>query len=320
LKALVTGICGFAGSHLADHLLSEGEEVFGIRLPGEPTDNLEPIMERLTLVEADVTDRKSVEDLVRDVGPGAVYHLAGYSSVGEAWKNLEDVLRVNTMGLVNLVQAGRVTGSPPVLAVGSGEMYGEVPSARQPIGEDNPLSPVNPYALSKLWQEEAALFFHRAEGYPVYITRPFNHTGPRQAPRFACPDFARQLAEIEAGRKEPVLKVGNLDARRDFLDVRDVVSAYRLVLSRGRPGVPYNIASGKARTIRDILDLLIGLCRVEVRVEVEEERFRPVDISLLSGDSSRLAGETGWSPSRSLEVTLGDLLDHWRDAVGREVV
>jgi GDP-4-dehydro-6-deoxy-D-mannose reductase len=195
-------------------------------------------------------------------------------------------------------------------------MYGLVEEGSQPIGEDEPLRPVNPYALSKVWQEQAARYFADVYRYPLYLTRPFNHIGPRQSWRFVCSDFAGQLARIEAGRAEPVIKVGNLSARRDFLDVRDVVAAYRLAVRLGQPGVPYNIASGQPHSIREVLEILLGHCRVEVRVVEEKERLRPVDIPLLTGDSGLLRRATGWMPRRDLKDTLADLLDYWRANVG----
>jgi GDP-4-dehydro-6-deoxy-D-mannose reductase len=318
LKVLVTGICGFAGSHLADLLLAEGSEVSGTVLPGESTLNIQHIGDRLTLREADLTDARAVERVMAELEPEAVYHLAGLSSVGKTWGRVESVLRVNALGMVNLVKAADNFGKPPVLVVGSGEMYGAVEEENQPISEREPMNPVNPYALSKVWQEEAAGYFMRAAGCPLIITRPFNHTGPRQSTRFVCSDFASQLAAMEAGKIEPVLKVGNLKARRDFLDVRDVVSAYRLAMDRARPGVPYNIASGHPSSIRDVLDMLLARCRVRVEVRVEEERLRPLDVPLLSGDSRRFVEETGWAPARKLEETLDDLLRYWRGSSAKE--
>ncbi len=312
MKALVTGIGGFAGSHLAEHLLAEGDEVCGITFPGEPTDNIAHILDRLRLIEVNITDGGALGKAVREAEPEVIYHLAGVASVGQSWKNMDETLRVNAVGLVNLVFSGREAGEPAILVVGSGEMYGLVEEGRQPIGEEEPLRPVNPYALSKVWQEQAARYFADVYRYPLYLTRPFNHIGPRQSWRFVCSDFAGQLARIEVGRAEPVIKVGNLSARRDFLDVRDVAAAYRLVVRAGRPGVPYNIASGRPRSIREVLDMLLGLCRAEVRVSEEAERLRPVDIPLLSGDGGRLRLETGWAPSRELKDTLADLLDFWR--------
>jgi GDP-4-dehydro-6-deoxy-D-mannose reductase len=250
------------------------------------------------------------------VRPEAVYHLAGLASVGESWKNLAETLRVNTAGFLNLVAAGRETGRPAILTVGSAEIYGRVDESAQPIGEDTPANPISPYALSKLWQEEAARYALAVDGYPVVITRPFNHTGPRQSRAFVASDFAAQLAEIELGRREPVIEVGNLTGRRDFLDVRDVARAYRLALVKGRRGVPYNIASGRPVAISRLLDTLRGLCRVPTGVREVPERLRPVDIPLLSGDASRLTADTGWTPALPIEKTLGDLLDHWRGVLG----
>ncbi len=318
MRILVTGVCGFAGSHLADHLLAEGDEVVGVALPGEPRHNLQHLGDRVAVVEADLTDAAAVHHALRELRPEAVCHLAGAASVGQAWGSVAETLRVNAFPLVNLVGGGQATGAPVILVVGSGELYGLVAETRQPISEDEPLRPTNPYALSKLWQEEAARFFAAVHHYPLVITRPFNHTGPRQARHFVCSDFAAQLAEIETGVREPVLRVGNLEARRDFLDVRDVARAYRLALLKGEHGAPYNIASGRAVSIRQVLDILLGMCRVPVEVRAEPERLRPVDTPLLAGDAGRFREATGWAPTRRLAQTLADLLDDWRRRVARE--
>lgn len=315
MRALVTGICGFAASHLAELLLREGDEVAGICLPGEPRDNVAHLLDRIDLHEADVTDGERTAAALRAARPEVVYHLAGVASVGQAWVQAADTLRTNALGLASLVYAGREIGSPRILVVGSGEMYGAVRKERQPITEATRLKPVNPYALSKLWQEEAALYFSRVYGYPLVITRPFNHTGPRQSPRFVCSDFASQLAGIEAGLRPPVISVGNLAARRDFLHVRDVASAYRLAALEGRTGVPYNIASGCPTSVSEILDTLRLLAKCEVEVREEPSRLRPADIPLLTGSSRRLQRDTGWAPSLALSDALRELLEWWRARV-----
>lgn len=317
MRALITGICGFAGSHLAEHLLGEGDEVSGIDCLGGSTANISHIIGRVQLAEADVTDREALEKSVRDMAPDVIYHLAGFASVGQAWKMVEDTLRVNAIGLVNLVLAGKNNGKPSILVIGSGEMYGQVDEKDQPITEDTPLLPMSPYALSKVWQEQAADYFASVEDYPLVIARPFNHTGPRQSPRFVCSDFASQLAGIEAGLTEPVIRVGNLESRRDFLDVRDVAAAYRACLLKGKRGVHYNIASGIPYSIKEILNMLVGMCRVKVEIKEEKERFRPVDIALLTGDGDRLREDTGWAPVHSIEEALEGLFDYWREDVRR---
>jgi GDP-4-dehydro-6-deoxy-D-mannose reductase len=314
MRSLVTGVAGFAGSHLAEHLLAMGDEVAGTILAGESTANIAPLGERVALHQADVRDPVALAAAFAAFRPEAVYHLAGMASVGDTWSKIPQTLEVNALGLVNVIAAGRDAGSPRVLTIGSGEVYGRIEPGLQPIGEDTPFAPLSPYALSKVWQEEAGRFFH-TRGYPVFLVRPFNHTGPRQSKLFVCADFAAQLAAIEAGLREPVIRVGNLDARRDFLDVRDVVSAYRLALTRGTPGTPYNIASGTAPSIREVLDLLRGFASVPVRIEHEESRMRPSDLPILAGDSSRLRRDTGWEPRIPFERTLLDLLDFERRAI-----
>jgi GDP-4-dehydro-6-deoxy-D-mannose reductase len=312
VKVLITGICGFAGSHLAEHCAAAGDQVAGIALPGE----IPPFTPSLaiTVVEGDLM-REATAGFIRDWRPEVIYHLAGLASVGRSWQDYERTLTVNALGLLRLAAVGREAGRPVILTVGSGEVYGRVPEEEQPVGENRPCRPINPYALSKLWQEDAAHYLVRSEGYPLVITRPFNHTGPRQRRGFVVPDFASQIAEIEAGRREPLIWVGNLEARRDFLDVRDVAAAYRLLALDGTRGVPYNIASGHWWSIQRILDTLLGLARVTIRVEVDRARRRPADVPLLSGDASRLRFDTGWEPRVPLEETLARVLDHWRGVV-----
>ncbi len=311
MRALVTGVAGFAGSHLAEHLLAMGDEVAGTVLADESTANIAHLGSDVSLFQADVRDNAALAAAFASFRPEVVYHLAGMASVGEAWRNMVRTLEVNALGLVNVIAAASETGSPRVLAVGSGEEDGCVSAERQPIGEDAPFAPLSPYALSKVWQEEAGRFFH-SRGYPVYLVRSFNHAGPRQSKLFVCADFASQVAEIEAGLREPVIRVGNLEARRDFTDVRDVVIAYRLVITRGTPGVPYNVGSGVARSIGEVLDALRSYAHVPVTVEPEPSRIRPADLPVLAGDASRLRRDTGWGPRIPFERTLRDLLDHER--------
>ena len=228
---------------------------------------------------------------------------------------------MNALASLNLLGALLRQGTlPRVLLVGSAEQYGIGPAGESGFTEDAALQPASPYALSKVWQEALGCFYNRTERWPILMTRTFNHTGPRQTPEFVCADFARQIARIELRLGEPVLRVGNLAAARDFLDVRDVVAAYRLILERGAAGSAYNVCSGRLWSIADLLQILLGLAVIKIKVEVEVARHRPVDIPVLHGDPGRLIRDTGWEPRRAMESTLHDLLEYWRGRTAAEQV
>jgi GDP-4-dehydro-6-deoxy-D-mannose reductase len=236
-----------------------------------------------------------------------VYHCAAIAHVGESWSNPARALRVNVLGTHHVLEGMREAGlRSPVLVTGSALVYRP---SRGLLREDDPIGPSDPYGVSKLAQEMLSV---GSSDIPVFVVRPFNHAGPGQSPTYVTSSFARQIAEIEAGRSAPVLRVGNLDARRDITDVRDTVRAYRLVVKRGQPGRPYNVCSGKAYKVRDLLDALVGLSRASIDVEVDPARLRPTDNPVIVGDPSRIAAETGWIPEIPIERTLDDLLNYWR--------
>lgn len=264
--------------------------------------------------DVDLLDRDAVRARIRDLTPAAIYHLAGAPHVGESWADTARPLRTNALATHYLLDAVRRAGARcRVLVTGSATVYR---ASADPIDEEGPLAPSSPYATSKLAQEQLALRAVAEDGIEVIVTRPFNHTGPRQPPSYFAPAFARQLALIEAGRMEPVIKVGNLDSRRDLTDVRDTVRAYELLMVRGRVGVPYNVCSGVGHSIREVLESLRSRVRVPVRVEVEAERLRPNDTPALVGSPARLRADTGWLPEIPLDRTLEDLLDYWRRQIG----
>jgi GDP-4-dehydro-6-deoxy-D-mannose reductase len=249
--------------------------------------------------------------------PGFVFHLAAQSSVRLSWEKPRLTYQVAFSGQSNVLDAVREEGLEAVVHVAcSAEEYGRVAEEELPLREDHPLAPSSPYALSKVIQDYHALFCHRAYGMKVIRTRAFNMTGPGQDSRFVVSDFARQIAEVEAGRREPVLRVGNLEARRDFCDVRDVVRAYWLLAKKGVPGEVYNVCAGCDHSIREILDLLLSLSKVPIRVEVDPARLRKADIPVLRGDNTKLREAVGWAPPCSLEETLRAVLDWWREEVG----
>lgn len=247
---------------------------------------------------------------MREARPSAIVHLAGVPNVGESWDNTVLPLEVNVLGTHRLLGAVREAGLRCRIVVsGSAHVYAPSPD---PIGEQHVIAPASPYALSKLAQEQLALRAAVEDGLGLIVTRSFNHTGPRQKPSFVAPSIARQIAQIERGDLEPVIRVGNLDARRDLLDVRDVVRAYAALLTAGTPGAIYNVASGVARPIRDVLAALVARARVPIRIETDPGRLRPHDIPVLVGDASRLRAATGWEPTIPFDRMIDDLLDYWR--------
>jgi GDP-4-dehydro-6-deoxy-D-mannose reductase len=255
----------------------------------------------------DLLDRAAVTRALAQLQPSAIYHCAGIAHVGESWTDPERALRVNVLGTHHVLEAVRDARLVcPVLVTGSALVYRASP---QPVTEDDEVGPSDPYGVSKLAQETVAL---RATHAPVFVARPFNHAGPRQSSTYATSSFARQIAEIETGTREPVLHVGNLEARRDITDVRDTVRAYRMIVQHGRPARPYNVCSGEAYRIRDLLDTLVSASRVPIQIIVDPARLRPSDNSLIAGDRSRVTTETGWSPEIPIARTLSDLLDYWR--------
>jgi GDP-4-dehydro-6-deoxy-D-mannose reductase len=300
--ALITGAAGFAGSHLVDRLLESRTEVHAL------TRSAVPARERpgLRWWQADVLDREALQHVVAAVKPSVVYHCAGLAHVHDAWKTPADALRVNVLGTHQLMRACLDAGLEcRVMVTGSAQIYRPQQDA---LTEDADIAPTNPYGVSKLAQEMTAA----ASGLPVLLARPFNHAGPRQSPAFATSAFAQQIARIEAGRAGPVLRVGNLEARRDITDVRDTVAAYEALAERGTPNRPYNVCSGRAFSIREVLDILLSFARVRVSVEVDPARLRPSDNPVIVGSHARLTADTGWAPSIPIERTMSDLLDYWR--------
>jgi GDP-4-dehydro-6-deoxy-D-mannose reductase len=317
VKVLVTGVGGFVGRHLVDFLRSEhpGVEVAGVVRPhGSAATDLPG---RIVLVEADLEDPASVEAAIDLVRPDRIVHLAAQSSVHRSWKDPAGTLRTNVHGLLHLLEAVRRRSlSPRVLVVGSAEEYGIVRAEDLPMREDAPLRPNSPYAVSKVAQGYLALQYALSFSMGVIRTRTFHTTGPGRGEAFAESSFARQLAEIEAGRRPPVLEVGNLEAVRDVVDVRDVVRAYWALLERGGPGEVYNVCSGRGVRVRDVLEMLIAASGLDVEVRLDPERLRPSDVPAMVGEPSKLRETTGWQPRFTLERSLGDLLQHWRERVG----
>ena len=303
---LVTGAGGFAGSHLLDLLAGEDVAIVAWHRPGSAPRAAGP---SVRWEAVDLLDRGAVREAIARTRPSAVYHCAAAAHVGKAWDSTESTFAVNVLGTHHLCDALRREDLRVQFLMPSSAMIYR-PSS-DAMTEDDPLVPPNPYGLSKLAQELLALR-SIPDGIDVRVARAFNHIGPRQDPFFAAPGFARRIADIERGRWAPEISVGNLDAQRDLTDVRDTVRAYRLILERGVPGRPYNVCSGRAVTIRHLLDLLIARARCQVTVKIDPARYRPNDNPILLGDPSRLRDELGWTPEIPLERTVDDLLEYWR--------
>jgi GDP-4-dehydro-6-deoxy-D-mannose reductase len=273
-------------------------------------DSTPPHVEGVSWAPVELLDRMAVVDALRQLAPKVVYHLAGVAHVGDSWANATETLEINVVGTMNLFDGLRQAGlSCRVLVTGSAAIYRPSPA---PLTEDSPIAPNTPYGTSKLAQELVALRAWRDDGIPVVVTRSFNHIGPMQSPAFAAPAFARQLARIEAGLAPAAIRVGNLEARRDVTDVRDVVRAYRALAQLGQPGRCYNVCSGQAISMQELLDGLRAQIRVPVEVEIDPARMRPADTPVVVGDPARLSADTGWTPTFSLQETLASVADYWR--------
>lgn len=317
-RVLITGAGGFAGSYLAEFLrTTEGGacEVWGVDRGGPRPGAGLPADRSLV---ADLRDPDAVRAVVRQVRPERIFHLAGQAFVGESWADPWGTLETNLRAQVNVFESVLAEGlQPRLLVLGSMEEYGPVPAEAQPVKETQPLLPDSPYGVSKVGQDLLGRQYARSRGLHVVRVRPFNHIGPRQAARFVAPAFASQIAAIEAGRQEPVLRVGNLAVRRDFTDVRDMVRAYALALEHGEPGEVYNLGAGRSRSIRELLEVLLGLAARPVRVEADPARLRPSDAADMVCDAGKFRARTGWEPRIPFEQTLSDLLEYERQRLGR---
>jgi GDP-4-dehydro-6-deoxy-D-mannose reductase len=308
---LVTGAAGFAGSHLLDLLRLDGARVVALRKPGVGADT-QAAYPDADWREIDLLDRDAMRRVVADAGPDAVYHLAGAPHVGQSWSAATETLAVNVLGTHVLLEAIRLVGVPSRVVVPSSAYVYR--AADRALTEDDAVEATNPYAISKVATELAVARAARVDGVRAVVARSFNHIGPRQDPSFFASGVARQVALIEAGRLEPVIRVGNLESRRDLTDVRDTVQAYRALADRGSPGAAYNVCSGRAYRMRDLLETLVAQARVEVEIRTDPGRLRPNDTPLLLGDPSRIRQATGWEPLVPIAQTLTDLLDYWRRA------
>ena len=315
MRILITGITGFVGSHLADYALAKGDvEVFGTVRWRSRLDNIEHIQDEIKMIDCDLKDNVATRKVLQEVRPDYIFHLAAQSFVPTSWVAPAETLSTNIIAQLNLLEGIRDLGLDSRIQVaGSSEEYGLVYEHEAPIKEDNPLRPLSPYAVSKVAQDFLAYQYHKSYGIFAVRTRAFNHTGPRRGDVFVTSNFSRQVALIEKGKKDPVIEVGNLEAKRDFSDVRDIVRAYWLALEKGEAGEVYNIGSGRAITIQGLLDLILSLSDIEIEVRQMPERMRPSDVELLVTDYSKFNRATGWEPEIPFEKTIEDLLNYWRE-------
>jgi len=317
MRCLVTGISGFAGSHLAELLLREGYEVYGTIRCRSRMENIEHIKKDLHLIEVDLRDSLSMDLALAQARPDYVFHLAAQSYVPMSWKAPTDTIDTNVVGTINLFEAVRKLGiGTKIQFAGSSEEYGMVLPYECPIIEENALKPLSTYGVSKVAGDRLSYQYVKSYGMRIVITRAFNHSGPRRGECFVTSNFAKQIAEIENGA-EPIIMVGNLSAMRDFTDVRDMVRAYLLAIQKCQYGVPYNICSGQSVSIRSVLAMLMSMSKTRITIEEDANRLRPSDVELLQGDCTRFKEATGWERSYTLEETLEDLLNYWRERCKR---
>lgn len=323
MRVLITGVTGFAGTHLAAEFSARtSAELFGIHRPGSKRPWPVALKKRIKLYPCDLRNEASVRAVVKKTRPDRVFHLAAQASVPVSWRSPHETFRHNVIGTLNLLEALRAQKlSPRILITGSAEQYGLAApdSHKRPLTEESPFKPLTPYAVSKIAQEFLAYQYFLFFGMPVIRTRAFNHTGPGQSSQFVAGALARQVALIEAGLQKPELFVGNLESIRDFTDVRDVARAYRLLLDRGTPGDVYNICTGIGRSVREVLEGYRRICRVPIRVRREARRVRSVEIPCLVGSPAKIRRAVGWKPAIPFERTLEDLLNDWRQSVKNSV-
>lgn len=315
-KAFITGIAGFVGSHLAELLISKGFEVYGLLRPRSNTDHIKGIINTLHLEDADLLDTHSLYGTISRIKPDYIFHLAAQSFVPTSWVSPSVTLEVNIVGSANLFEAVRMSGIDPVIQIAcSSEEYGFVEPSELPIKETNPLRPLSPYAVSKLAMDYLGYQYHQSYNVRIIRTRGFNHTGPRRGDTFAESNFAKQIALIEKGTQDPVVHVGNLEASRDYTDVRDMVKGYLLAVEKCDPGDVYNICTGRAIVIGDMLKMLLAMSKSKIEIRPDPSRMRPSDVPVLLGDGRKFESKTGWKAEIPFEKTMEDLLNYWRQRV-----
>jgi GDP-4-dehydro-6-deoxy-D-mannose reductase len=319
MRVLITGITGFVGSHLAEYILQNhpGVEVYGIRRWRSRIENVEHLLDQIQILECNLVDASSVKALIADVRPDKIFHLAAQSFVPSSWNAPAESLTTNILGQLNIFEALRESKlfDTWVQIACSSEEYGMVYPEEIPILETNPLRPLSPYAVSKVGQDVLAYQYYMSYGIKAVRTRGFNHTGPRRGEVFVCSNFSKQVVEVEKKKRPPEIFVGNLEAKRDFTDVRDMVRAYWLATENCEPGDVYNICAGTTISIRELLDLVLSNSNVQIEIKQDPSRLRPSDVPLLLGDCSKFQKVTGWKTTIPFRQTLADIMDYWRERI-----
>ena len=311
MKTLIIGAAGFVGGYLIDHLAKAYNwEIHATKLPHEV---LSP--SAAMIHDLDILDPAAVSDLLLKLKPDYIFHLAAQSSVALSWSKPALTVDINIKGTLNILDSIRSIPdySPRVLLIGSGEEYGYIRPEETPVHEGVTPRPGNIYAATKACQNMLGSIYTKAYDMQLIMVRAFNHIGPNQAPIFVVSDFCKQVAEIEAGLKEPVMHVGNLQAKRDFTDVRDIVRGYGMLIQTGHPGETYNIGSGHALSIQSLLDQILALSEAPIKVETDPNRLRPSDIPIIEADVKKISDTTGWQPEIPIEKTLIETLNYWRE-------
>lgn len=313
MNALIIGGGGFVGGYLADELSAHGYNVCATCLEGESVDG------KCTVKILDIMNKDDISAALAEVRPDVVFHLAAQSSVSVSWRNPQLTAQINVIGSINVLEAVReYSGRLRLIMIGSGEEYGYIREDACPLKETEPLRPGNIYAVTKACQEMTAEVYVRAYGLDIIPVRAFNHSGPKQSDIFVISDFCKQIAEIEAGLREPVMRVGNLLAKRDFTDVRDIVRGYRLLAEKGVSGQIYNIGRGKAVPVHYILDTALSVAKTDISVEKDPNRMRASDIPLIEPDVSKIFSDTGWTAEIAIEKTIEDTLNYWRNRLNAD--
>lgn len=317
MKILITGICGFCGRKLAKYLQKQDDiDLYGLDVKGNSKDEIRSSLEKGDFFACDICDRPLLSSIIKEIKPSKIFHMAALSFDPESMKYPERFYMVNVFGTINLFEAVKAAGIDPLIHVTcSSAEYGFVGSNENPIKESHVFRPISPYGISKGAQDMVSFQYFFNDKLKIIRTRAFNVTGPGEREEFVCSNFAKQIANIEKNKAEPIIRVGNLEARRDFLDVRDVVNGYWLATEKGKVGEVYNICSGRAWSIQEVLNILLNLTEVTIKIEQDPKRKRPSDIPVQVGDYLKFYQKTGWKPTITLEQTLEDLLNYWRKEV-----
>ncbi|MDI6619038.1 MAG: GDP-mannose 4,6-dehydratase [Clostridiales bacterium] len=313
MNILITGVNGFVGKNivkaLSSHYKSNEAKLYGTYFG---IDNFKMDSYDINLMPMDITDSSRVYDIVESIVPDYVFHLAAQSSAGLSWKAPQLTFNINVNGTINLLDAIKnVNNKCRVLVIGTSDEYGSVKN--NPVAEDDPVEPENPYAISKMCQEKVCQLYVKAYGMNIVMTRSFSHIGPMQEPNFVIADWAKQISEIEKGIREPVISVGNINIKREFADVRDVIKAYLLLIEKGVPGEVYNVGSGRLYSLEDILKRLLSFSNKDIQIQVDQQKIRPVESKPAQCNYDKLFNLCGWKPEFSIDESLKEIIEYWRN-------